>query len=144
VKCQPPALPGRKTSPLYTSVGSRKNLFELAGISAETSILNTPVKIAAEKVGTFTAAPPRPSPLEVRKPLANENRKPVSNENRKPVPSENRKLNENTEPVIFDPSLCDARQNGADFQPRLSGLVRPKPVSYQNSGIDFSSTRNLF
>jgi len=52
----------RKTSPLYTSVGSRKNLLELAGSSAESAILNTPVKVAAEKVGKFSVAGAMPNP----------------------------------------------------------------------------------
>jgi hypothetical protein len=37
-------------------------LLELAGSSAESAILNTPVKVAAEKVGKFSVAGATPNP----------------------------------------------------------------------------------
>ena len=119
----PTKLPvNRKTSPLYTSVGSRKNLLELAGVSAESAILNTPVKVAAEK---FSVAAPIPKPSPLLEPRKSGYYRPGGSEGPESKPVE-----------FVHPS------SSADFQPRLSGLVRPKPVlTYPTSNIDFSGSR---
>ena len=116
----------RKKSPLYTSVGSRKNLLELAGSSAESTILNTPKKIAAEKL-SIAVPISKPSPHETRKlgyyqPFAN----PKQNANVEPKPI-----------IDFVHTL-----NSADLQLRHSRIVRPKPVlTYPTSGIEYTETR---
>lgn len=53
--------PSRRNTPLYTSIGSRKNLLELAGKNAEGSILNTPKK-SSGKPEKLSLAQPLKSP----------------------------------------------------------------------------------
>jgi hypothetical protein len=109
----------RKTSPLYTSVGSRKNLLELAGISAESAILNTPKKIAAEKIGKFSVVQPTQlTPNETRK-----------SGYYQPEVRQQPEVRHQPEPVEFD----SRHPQSAEFQSRL---VRPKPVNF----LDYSAT----
>lgn len=137
VKDKENVYPGnRKTSPLYTSVGSRKNLLDLAGASAESAILNTPIKIGSESLKKFSLAssqqpPPVPSksPHETRKlgyyqPNQSDRSSAIDNGN-----ATQRPLN-----------FVDNHQN-FEFQSRsTTRLVHPKPVNFVTQENNFSNS----
>ena len=123
----------KKNSPLYTSVGSRKNLLDLAGITAESAILNTPMKIGSENLGKLAiAAPAMQSPYETRKSGYYQPNQSTFNTSR-PKPEISRQNSVETQTSKFEPPPTKF----VEFQPRSSGLARPKPVSY----LDHMSTR---
>ena len=129
----------RKTSPLYTSVGSRKNLLDLAGASAESAILNTPMKIESKSLAKFSVAsshqpPPVPSksPHETRKSGYYQ-----PNQSDRNLPSS---ATDNGNVIHRPVNFVDSQQN-PEFQPISSTrLAHPKPVIFVTQENNFSNS----